>query len=62
MNVEKGTETRPRYSFSGNICFEISVFCLCSVTVVINIRVCLSVIEGDEVMNGEGEMRWEKEL
>ncbi len=22
---------RPRYSFSGNICFEISVFCLCSV-------------------------------
>jgi hypothetical protein len=21
---------RPRYSFSGNICFEISVFCLCS--------------------------------
>ncbi len=21
----------PRYSFSGNICFEISVFCLCSV-------------------------------
>jgi hypothetical protein len=23
-------ELRPRYSFSGNICFEISVFCLCS--------------------------------
>ncbi len=23
-------EMRPRYSFSGNICFEISVFCLCS--------------------------------
>jgi len=22
---------RPRYSFPGNICFEISVFCLCSV-------------------------------
>jgi hypothetical protein len=22
---------RPRYSFSGNICLEISVFCLCSV-------------------------------
>ena len=22
---------RPRYSFSGNICFKISVFCLCSV-------------------------------
>jgi hypothetical protein len=22
---------RPQYSFSGNICFEISVFCLCSV-------------------------------
>ncbi len=22
---------RPRYSFSGNICFEIPVFCLCSV-------------------------------
>jgi hypothetical protein len=22
---------RPRYSFSGNLCFEISVFCLCSV-------------------------------
>ncbi len=24
---------RPRCSFSGNICFEISVFCLCSVVV-----------------------------
>jgi hypothetical protein len=24
-------ELRPRYSFSGNICFKISVFCLCSV-------------------------------
>ncbi len=24
---------RPRYSFSGNICFEISVFCLCSAEV-----------------------------
>jgi hypothetical protein len=24
---------RPRYSFSGNICFEISVFCLCSAVV-----------------------------
>jgi hypothetical protein len=24
-------ELRPQYSFSGNICFEISVFCLCSV-------------------------------
>ncbi len=23
---------RPRYSFSGNICFKISVFCLCSVS------------------------------
>ncbi len=22
---------RPRYSFTGNICFEISVFCLCRV-------------------------------
>jgi hypothetical protein len=30
MNVEIGTE-RPRYSISENICFEISVFCLCSV-------------------------------
>jgi hypothetical protein len=29
MNVEIGTETR--YLFSGNICFKISVFCLCSV-------------------------------
>jgi hypothetical protein len=27
---------RPRYSFSGNICFEISVFCLCSVSVAID--------------------------
>ncbi len=26
---------RPRYSFSGNICFEISVFCLCSVWIFI---------------------------
>jgi hypothetical protein len=26
---------RPRYSFSGNICFEISVFCLCSVLAVL---------------------------
>ncbi len=24
-------ELRPRYSFSGNICFEISVFCLCRI-------------------------------
>jgi hypothetical protein len=24
---------RPHYSFSGNICFEISVFCLCSADV-----------------------------
>jgi hypothetical protein len=29
MNVEIGTE--PRYSFSGNICFKFSAFCLCSV-------------------------------
>ncbi len=33
MNVEIGTETR--YSFSVNICFEISVFCLCSAAVLI---------------------------
>ncbi len=25
----------PRYSFSGNICFEISVFCLCSVYITV---------------------------
>ncbi len=25
---------RPRYSFSGNICFEISVFCTCSVYII----------------------------
>jgi hypothetical protein len=31
MNVEIGAETR--YSFSGNICFEISVFCLCSLVI-----------------------------
>ncbi len=29
MNVEIGTE-RPRYSFSGNICFQFSAFFLCS--------------------------------
>jgi hypothetical protein len=29
MNVEIGTETR--YSFSENICFKFSAFCLCSV-------------------------------
>jgi hypothetical protein len=29
MNVELGV--KPRSSFSGNICFEFSVFCLCSV-------------------------------
>jgi hypothetical protein len=28
-------ELRPRYSFSGIICFEISVFCLCSVLYVL---------------------------
>jgi hypothetical protein len=28
---------RPRYSFSGNICFKISVFCLCSVTARLNL-------------------------
>jgi hypothetical protein len=31
MNVEIGTESRPRYSFSGNICFKFSAFFLCSV-------------------------------
>ncbi len=30
MNVEIGTEA-PRHSFSGNIYFEFSVLCLCSV-------------------------------
>ncbi len=28
---------RPRYSFSGNICFEITVFCLCSVVSSVNL-------------------------
>jgi hypothetical protein len=27
---------RTRYSFSGNICFEISVFCLCSACIILN--------------------------
>ncbi len=31
MHVEIGTEAvRPRNSFSGNICFEFSVLCICS--------------------------------
>ncbi len=29
---------RPRYSFSGNICFKFSAFCLCSVCAISNLR------------------------
>jgi hypothetical protein len=36
---------RPRYSFSGNICFEISVFCLCSAPVP----------DAGDVQQGDGE-------
>jgi len=36
MNVEIGTETR--YSFSGNICFDIPVFCLCSAEITTELR------------------------
>jgi hypothetical protein len=42
MNVEIGAETR--YSFSGNICFEISVFCLCSAGE--SVKVCLVYEQG----------------
>ncbi len=37
---------RPRYSFSGNICFEISVFCLfsaISLSLVLSLSFCLSI-------------------
>ncbi len=36
---------RPRYSFSGNICFKISVFCLCSA----------AVLDAGDVQQGDGE-------
>jgi hypothetical protein len=40
MNVEIGTET-PIF-LSGNICFEISVFCLCSVVSLVVIKKSIS--------------------
>ncbi len=33
-------ELRPRYSFSGNICFQFSAFCLCSVGSLLFWRAC----------------------
>ncbi len=35
---------RPRYSFSGNICFKISVFCLCSAVSTIVLHVYLEAV------------------
>ncbi len=37
---------RPRYSFSGNICFNFSTFCLCSVPSHLLFKVVLSFLKG----------------
>jgi hypothetical protein len=37
MNVEIGTE-RPCNSFSGNICFEFSLLCLCSASTILKLE------------------------